>query len=62
MPRLAIRHRQVVDEQFFDKLGKMEEIPVPSDISNCDIVWFMMGSMKVKIRSECNRPYMFDNS
>ena len=33
----------VVDEQFFNKLGEMEEIPDPSDISNCDIIWFVMG-------------------
>jgi Restriction endonuclease NotI len=33
----------VVDEQFFNKLGEMDEIPHPSDISNCDIIWFVMG-------------------
>ena len=33
----------VIDEQFFANLGRMEEIPDRNDVSNCDIVWFVMG-------------------
>ena len=30
----------VVDEDFFDSLGRME---ASTEISNCDIVWFIVG-------------------